>query len=91
MGLPKVRSNEVREDQFIVDAIRTFLRLKHKLQIRREEDEIFSRLTPRIEAARHNGESIDLGLFMEDTWREMQTIMLNNPEAPEDTYVRHSH
>lgn len=75
MALPKVRSRELREDQFIVDAVRTFLRLKHKTQMRQEEDEIFSRLIPQVESARHNGDAIDLGKFMEDSWSEMKRAL----------------
>jgi hypothetical protein len=78
MALPKIRSREVREDQFIVDAVRTFLRLKHKHSMREEEDEIFSRLVPRIEQARHSGESIDLGRFLEDSWDEMKRLALES-------------
>ena len=74
MSLPKIRGETHREDLFITDAVRTFIRLKHRAAMRQEEDAVFSQIVPKIESARNNAEHIDLAAFMEDAWSEMKKL-----------------
>lgn len=80
MSLPKVRSKDQREDLLIVDSIRSYLRVKNRAALREQEDQAFSVIVPKIEAARSEGAAIDLNAFMDEAWQDMKQLTLGDPE-----------